>query len=108
MKKIERQMIAAIKCKVNMSFGNTQVSHSNSKTSVLLHGNEIARRDGTDWLITCAGWNTVTTRSRLNALSKGLDLRYTVFQRDYQLYFKAQGDKRIAINPEQIVSVPAR
>jgi len=44
---------------------------SNTSTDgarVLLHGNEIARKEGGHLIVTLAGWNTPTTRERVNAI----------------------------------------
>ena len=45
---------------------------SNTRTdgqSVWLHGNEIVRREGNKVLATLAGWNTPTTRERVNGVT---------------------------------------
>jgi hypothetical protein len=80
MRVIEKQMIEAIKAGKNWLNGNTRVRHDpvvgGCEVEVYLHGNLIAKRffRGEDkpgeWQITLAGWNTPTTRSRLNALIK--------------------------------------
>lgn len=53
-------------------------SMSNSRTEdgrLYLHGNQIARLDESGRLfVTLAGWNTTTTRARLNALD-GVNIR---------------------------------
>ena len=46
------------------TYGN---SHTDG-TSLFLHGNEIARRSGEQIEICTAGWDTVTTRERLNGI----------------------------------------
>jgi hypothetical protein len=78
MRVIEKQMIEAVKAGKNWLNGNTRVHHDpvvgGCEVEVYLHGNLIAKRffRGEDkpgeWKITLAGWNTPTTRSRLNAL----------------------------------------
>ena len=62
-------------------------TRTNGKT-VWLHGNAIAWRDsdGTIWA-TLAGWPTVTTRERLNALCDLLGVRRGFGQRDYRQYY---------------------
>jgi hypothetical protein len=70
-RKIERQMIAAIKGFRSWKSGNTQVLSAGGIFNVYLHGNHIAKyrpyaKSSLD--ITLAGWNTTTTRSRLTAL----------------------------------------
>ena len=84
MRKIEAQMVMAVRDQLSGSektfrSGNTEVSTEHRgihgtpsyyrNVVVRLHGNEIARFDGGIALkITDAGWQTVTTKSRLNAL----------------------------------------
>ena len=88
MKKIEAQMIQAVRRGIGcashagrlMKAGNTEVEqthHGIAGTpgyqriiSVRLHGNEIAAirpAEGTVWVSDC-GWQTLTTKSRLNTL----------------------------------------
>lgn len=72
MRKIEEAMNSAITSGNTRTIGNTMVAHVNeagqSQTSVYLHGHMIAQRFNGQWQISLAGWNTATTRSRLNAL----------------------------------------
>lgn len=68
MKRIEEKMLRAIKYGQNWHESNTEVTHDNGVTKVYLHGNLIAKRVNGKWLYSLCGWNTVTTRSRLNAL----------------------------------------
>lgn len=78
MRKIEEQMVAAIKARKNFKSGNTKVTMTRSEhlgtctAMVYLHANLIAKISfGPDNVVaqfTMAGWNTNTTRSRLNAL----------------------------------------
>ncbi|UFK09579.1 hypothetical protein [Xanthomonas phage DES1] len=70
MRKIEQQMIKAIKKGKDWTSGNTKVINMGNITNVYLHGHMIAiahPNHGT-LEISLAGWNTVTTRSRLSAL----------------------------------------
>ena len=68
MRKIESQMIAAIKGNKNWSSGNTQVVTNDGVSTVYLHGNKIALIDDTSMTIFDGGWQSNTTKSRLNAL----------------------------------------
>lgn len=61
-------MINAVNNHVNFCEGNTQVKVDANGLSVLLFGNIIYQERGNNKFFTLAGWNTVTTRSRLNAL----------------------------------------
>lgn len=76
--KIESAMIAAIRSGVSWQAGNTQVTCHETGADVYLHGHNIAmyrpaglplNRD-TQWEFCLAGWNTKTTRSRINAISR--------------------------------------
>ena len=68
MRLIEQQMNTAIRCGKNMSKGNTVVINVGTKSFVYLHGNHIATV-GSDFLqIFDGGWQSNTTKSRLNAL----------------------------------------
>lgn len=68
MRKIEAQMNAAIKADKNWSSGNTQVVTNEGLSTVYLHGNKIALVDNTSVTVFDGGWQTVTTKSRLNAI----------------------------------------
>ena len=68
MRKIETQMIDAIKGNKNWSSGNTQVVTNMGVSTVYLHGNKIALIDDTSMTIFDGGWKSNTTKSRLNAL----------------------------------------
>jgi len=70
MRKIETQMNAAIQANKNWTSGNTAVYFdSESGVSVVrLHGNKIAEIGEDSMTIFDGGWQSVTTKSRLNAL----------------------------------------
>ena len=70
MRKIETQMNAALANNQNWQSGNTSVHYNeeNGESIVRLHGNKIAVL-GEDFLqIFDGGWQTTTTKSRLNAI----------------------------------------
>ena len=70
MRKIERQMNTAIANGVDFKLDNTQVVSYTNCSDVFLHGNLIARI-GETWIeLFDGGWQTVTTKSRLNAILK--------------------------------------
>lgn len=82
MRQIEKQMVASIKARKNFKSGNTEVTITRNEylrtctAMVYLHGNLISKISfGPDNVVaqfTMAGWNTNTTRSRLNALGVGV------------------------------------
>jgi len=85
MRKIEKEMCAAVRERRNWRESNTEVRRIEGGTRVYLYGNAIAAflDDGTRYF-SLAGWNTVTTRSRLNALGA------RVGQRNWEPYFNGE------------------
>ena len=74
MRKIERQMCDAIRNTTDWKSGNTRVTNfynDNNElvvTSVFLHDNMIAEVTDTDVTLYDGGWQSNTTKSRLNAI----------------------------------------
>ena len=95
MRKIETQMNAALANSKDRQSGNTSVSFNeeNNTSVVLLHGNKIAVL-GEDFLeIFDGGWQTTTTKSRLNAIIDRFCNAATdgVYQRNFQWYVSDNG-----------------
>ena len=70
-------------------FHYTQGNRMNSgRIIVRLHSTDIVDVDATDNTITLntGGWNTVTTKERMNAVLRAFDSPYRVYQRDFQWY----------------------
>lgn len=94
MRKIEAAMVQAVNDGRDWHSGNTSVDVTDHGIVVRLHGNKIAQLDPEHhclW-ITDAGWQTVTTKSRLNALLKGVTQRGYIFQKDFIWYLERGGD----------------
>ena len=92
MRKIEKQMCAAVQSNIDWQSANTSVHFDpESGVSVVrLHGNKIAEI-GDDYLqIFDGGWQSNTTKSRLNALIDRFCNAVTdgVFQKDYQWFIR--------------------
>lgn len=89
MRKIEQQLVNAVNAGRDWRSGNTSVDVTDHGVVVRLHGNKIAqldREDGILW-ITDAGWQTSTTKSRLNALLAGVTAgRAHIYQKDFVWY----------------------
>ena len=70
MRKIEAQMVQAIQGNRNWSNANTTVTFDpeSGESSVFLHGNKIATVTDDSMIIWDGGFQSVTTKSRLNAL----------------------------------------
>jgi len=69
MRKFTSNAIQAFNSARNFKDGATEVQvDDNLAATLLLHGNAIARKDITGLSINLCGWNTPTTRERLNGL----------------------------------------
>ena len=68
MRKIESLMNAAIAAGKNWKQDNTAVVEADGLSIVLLYGNKIAEVGDTFLRLFDGGWQTVTTKSRLNAI----------------------------------------
>ena len=89
MRKIETQMIQAIQQNMNWSSGNTQVITEDNTSKVYLHGNHIATVTDDNMTIFDGGWQSVTTKSRLNALCDEFCITGEgVFQKDFTWYVR--------------------
>jgi len=102
MRKIETQMNQAIANSSDWSSSNTTVSFNKEEnlSVVRLHGNKIAEV-GEDFLrIFDGGWQTVTTKSRLNAIIDRFCNAATdgVFQKNYQWFVRDNGQTLDFVN----------
>ena len=91
MRKIEFEMIRAINNNRNWSKDNTSVTFDpdTNNSNVYLHGNLIATVTDTDMTIYDGGWQTNTTKSRLNALCDEFCIAGEgVFQKNYQWFVR--------------------
>ena len=87
MRKIETQMCQAIQSNKNWKSGNTEVVTNDTTSNVYLHGNLIATVTDTDMTIFDGGWQSNTTKSRLNALCDEFCISgERVFQKNFQWY----------------------
>ncbi len=73
--KVTQQIKKAFEQGTSLKIGNTRTNG----TSVFLHGNEIVKRDPSGLVMaTLAGWNTPTTRERVNGIT-GLGIHQSNF-----------------------------
>ena len=90
MRKIEKQMNFAISNKSNWSSSNTQVSYNETTncSSVYLHGHQIATVDHNTQAVklSSCGWQTNTTKSRLNAILEEVKYGCRVFQKNFDWF----------------------
>ena len=109
MRKVEQQMNEAILNRKDFFKGNTSVENYITETGareavVKLHGNHIATV-GDTLQISDAGWQTVTTKSRLNALLNEFAEGCYVFQRNFD-WFLGDADGNVLPFPtEEFVTV---
>ena len=90
MRKIEALMNAAIKANKDWRLKNTEVRTEDGISEVRLHGNLIAKI-GDDFVqVFDGGWQSVTTKSRLNAIIDEFCCAYTdgIFQKDFAWYVR--------------------
>jgi hypothetical protein len=87
---IEQKMNLAISSGQNLSGGNTTVITQGEITKVLLHGNLIAEFYGGTLQIFDGGWQSRTTKSRLNAILRPLG--WGIFQKDYEWFVNYNGE----------------
>ena len=99
MRQIEKQMNFALSNKGNFSSSNTSVSYhpSENLSEVRLHGHLIAWFDHTKQTLALSscGWETNTTKSRLNALLHECFYGYTIFQKNWVWYVSKPLDNKI-------------
>tara|TARA_R100001463_G_scaffold124515_1_gene181537 strand:+ start:104 stop:487 length:384 start_codon:yes stop_codon:yes gene_type:complete len=123
MRVIERDMIQAIKDKRDWKSSNTSVDITPMHAEVCLHGNLIAKYNyrKEELIVSSAGWETNTTKSRLNALvNEFLDgTQNGIFQKAHVWYITDNGrtrpfqpgfnsfDRAVAIDVEHCVMADA-
>ena len=82
-------MIQAIQQNKNWSSGNTQVITEDNTSKVYLHGNHIATVTDDNMTIYDGGWQSVTTKSRLNALCDEFCITGEgIFQKNYKWFVR--------------------
>ena len=90
MRKIEIEMNNAVKNKIAWSKSNTVTTFDNTIENcfVYLHGNHIATYNYANKELSLydGGWQSNTTKSRLNALCNELATGFSVFQKNWNWY----------------------
>lgn len=105
MRVIEQNMVQAIKNqRKRWASGNTQVHQASDGWQVYLHGNLIAVLYPRGLSFTLAGWNTVTTRSRVNALL-GAFAHDRVFQKNFTPYISQGLGEARKLSPDEWVNM---
>ena len=108
MRKLERLMNRALVTKNNWAGSNTTVLYNEftNCSQVLLHGHNIATLDhNTQALkLSSCGYETVTTKSRLNAILEEIDYGCKVFQKQWNWYFRSNNNQTVDFVDGMILS----
>ena len=108
MRKLERLMNRALVSKNNWAGSNTTVLYNEftNCSQVLLHGHNIATLDhNTKALkLSSCGYETVTTKSRLNAILEEIDYGCKVFQKQWNWYFRSNNNQTVDFIDGMILS----
>jgi hypothetical protein len=100
MRKIEQRMNAAIIAKRDWHQDNTEVNFSDGVSFVYLHGNKIAEVGEGFIRLYDGGWQTVTTKSRLNAILQVHGIPGEgVFQKSYQWFLRSKWGEEFSTIP---------
>ena len=112
MRLIEKQMNFALSNKANWSKSNTQVVYNESTncSSVYLHGHQIATLDHNNQAVklSSCGYQTVTTKSRLNAILDEVKDGAKVYQKNWDWFVSFRQSKTsffdgiVLFNEEQL------
>ena len=93
MRKIEREMVNALRERKDWAKDNTSVRwgtdyRGEAEAHVYLHGNLIARYwpDVSELVVDHCGWETVTTKSRLNAILSAFSNGASIYQKNFDWY----------------------
>ena len=98
MKKITEQMSTAFANGVDAKNGNDKVTIGELLNTYQLHNNIIAmvcptaKNESKNLVISLCGFNTVTTRDRLNGIIKSMGLNARVFQKNFIPYLEVNGE----------------
>jgi hypothetical protein len=93
MRKIETQMIHAIKNNQDWKSTNTAVESINGVSVVKLHGHKIAEVGDSFVRLFDGGYQSNTTKSRLNAILKGCGLPGEgIFQKKFKWFININGN----------------
>ena len=88
MRQIEKNMNSAIWSKKNWAGSNTTVITEDNISTIMLHGNHIATyyHDTKELTLFDGGWQSNTTKSRLNALCAEFATGFGVFQKNFDWF----------------------
>lgn len=70
----------------------TTIYTDNGFTNVKYHQTNVVKFSPEKIILNSNGWNTATTKNRMNQTSNQFDLGYRVFQKDYSWYVDFKGE----------------
>ena len=74
-----------------LSTYKTTVSHSDGKTRVTYHSTDIVAWDNDQIVLQSGGWQTVTTKRKMNQAAAQFGLDFSVYQKDFCWYVVKDG-----------------
>jgi hypothetical protein len=94
MRQIERAMVNAVSRGKSLKRGNTQVLATDNGAEVFLHGNCIAwyHRPTHCLSVRLCGWNTPTTKSRINALLQSFGTGAHLYTKKFEPHYMVCGE----------------
>lgn len=102
MRKVTRETADAFIARKPKRVSNTETDGD----TLYLFGNRIAWRDGDRYCLTLAGWNTVTTRDRLDGLLDRLGSSWKVSTKQGQAHlYNYRTGKRINVGTRETIHV---
>jgi len=100
MRKIERLMNAAIAKSVDWKCANTEVANISGVSFVFLHGHKIAEVGDTFIRLYDGGYQSATTKSRLNAILQEHGIGgESVFQKAHQWFLRSKFGEDFSVIP---------
>ena len=84
-RRITQEICSAFLNGYKMSKSNSHVTITDEGAELYLHDNKIAKRENGKLLVSMAGWDSVTTRERLNGLPG-----VSIFQKDWEQYLNGE------------------
>ena len=108
MRGITKEACFALKAKRNWRKSNTSVEVQDGVACLYLHGNLIAIYDEDDQLsISNAGWESHTTKERLNGVLRTFNTKRGIYQEDWTWYIQAGSvESREEFPCNEFVNIP--
>lgn len=79
----------------------TRIYTENGFTVIRYHSTDVVKFNQHEIVLNHGGWQTNTTKNRMNQTSNQFDLGFSVFQNDYAWYVSFKG-KTIEFNEQKI------